>query len=436
MDRNILGELFFGARAQSIFRLGWIGLPTLLLNACVSGVIVGTPKIVTATPAPTQIVVEDIVDEAPEELPTVPPVTATPEATQPATSEPTVEPTAMLPTATPTPDAVLQMVLLSTDDSLTDSSLAALSHSGALELSTTYDIDYQRLIVTDASDDFDTLTIAGNDVIVVVGEDLSIATRRAARKHPDLLFVGVGQESFGNLPANYILLGGDGTRHDQLGFVAGVMAGLATQGRIVGALTPADTLAGRKYAGGFERGLRLTCGDCDYWPVQEHDYSEPEAGRDAFRNLERVRIDTLFAAPGPAGESALRAAARAGLWVIGTERDQSATLMTLTIRLTRCTPQISTCLFNSTTSSLVAQILHSPIFRADNALIGVIVALQGDNPPDEPIPFSYSNGTMGLAPSNSSGLTPAELKIVEDIIERLESGQLGTGIDPLTGDGV
>ncbi len=151
MDRNILGKLSFGARAQSIFRLGWIGLLPLFLNACMSGVIVGPPKIVTATPAPTQIVVEDIVDEAPGELPTVPPFTATPEATQPATSVPTVEPTATQPTATATPDTVLQMVLLSTDDSLTDSSLAALSHSGALELSTTYNIDYQRMIVTDTS---------------------------------------------------------------------------------------------------------------------------------------------------------------------------------------------------------------------------------------------------------------------------------------------
>ncbi len=255
-------------------------------------------------------------------------------------------------------------------------------------------------------------------MIVVVGEDLSIATRRAARKYPDLLFVGVGQESFGNLPANYILLGGDGTRHDQLGFVAGAIAGLATQGRIVGALTPADTLAGRKYAGGFERGLRLTCGDCDYWPVKKHEYSDPDVGTDAFRTLERARIDTLFAAPGPAGESALRAAARSGLWVIGTEHDQSATL------------------FSSATSGPAAQILHSPIFRADNALIGVIVALLGDNLPDEPIPFSYSNSTMGLAPSNRTGLTPAEIKILEDIVERLESGQLGTGIDPLTGEGV
>ena len=422
MDRNILDKLFFGARAKGIFRLGWIGLPALLLSACMSGVIVGTPKIITATPVPTQIIVEvdvdAVVEAVSEELPTVPPFTATPEATQPATSEPTIEPTATLPTATPTPDTVLQMALLTADDSITDLSLAALSHSGALELSATYNIDYQRLIVTDASDDLDALALAGNDVIVVVGEELSIATRRAARNHLDLLFVGVGQETFGNLPANYILLGGDGTRHDQLGFVAGAMAGLATQGRIVGALTPANSLAGRKYAGGFERGLRLTCGDCDYWPVEERDYSDPEVGTAACRRLERARIDTLFAAPGPAGEAALRAAARAGLWVIGTERDQSATL------------------FSSATSAAAAQILHSPIFRADSALIGVIVALMGDNLPDEPIPFSYSNGTMGLALSNSAGLTPAEIKIVEDIVERLESGQLGTGIDPLTGDGI
>ena len=418
MDRNRLDELFFGARSQGFFRLGWIWLAALLLNACVSGVIVGTPIIVTATPVATQIIDEEIVETISEALPTVPPFTATPEATQPTTSEPIVETTATLPTATPTPETALQMVLLTSDDSITDSSLAALSHSGALELSATYDIDYQRVVVIDASDDLDALALAGNDVIVVVGEDLSSATRRAARKHPDIFFVGVGQESFGNLPANYILLGGDGTRHDQLGFVAGAMAGLATQRRIVGALTPADTLAGRKYAGGFERGLRLTCGDCEFWPVEERDYSDPEVGTAAFRSLERARIDTLFAAPGPAGEAALRAAARAGMWVIGTERDQSMTL------------------FSSAASPPAAQILNSPILRADSALIGVIVALLGDNLPDEPIPFSYSNGTMGLAPSNGTGLTPAEIKIVEDIVERLASGQLGTGIGPLTGEGV
>ncbi|MFQ5409688.1 MAG: BMP family ABC transporter substrate-binding protein [Anaerolineales bacterium] len=392
------------ARGSVGFALVTLGsAAALTLAGCIASVVVETPTAVTPQPAATATT-RSVASPAPPRPTSTPP-------------SPTIEPSET-PTATATAAPAFRVVLITADNAEGDSSVGALSHAGALAAAAEGSFEYERSVTRDAPAALARYASSGANVVAVAGNEFTDDTLRAARDFPDVIFVGVDQQGAAPQPANYVQLGGPGTRYDQLGFVAGAMAGLATETEIVGALTPNEGLIARNYAAGFIHGVRLTCGVCEYWTTEEQAYDLAAGGQEAVERLQRVRADVLFAAPGPAGDAAQRAAAAAGMWVVGAERDQFVAL------------------FDSGAVTGAEMVLPSPILRPDVVLAAVLDTLATGALPDSPLPFSYSNGAMGLAATSTGGLTLAEMRIIEDILARLESGQLGTGVDPLTGEDV
>jgi hypothetical protein len=99
-------------------------------------------------------------------------------------------------------------------------------------------------------------------------------------------------------------------RHDQAGFLAGVMTGLASQTGWVGQVTDTGGLDEQAYGAGFAQGLLWGCPKCMLISQIAADMT-----LDKFR---ANTVDAVFLVPGPAAEKAANILAGGGLpmvWV-------------------------------------------------------------------------------------------------------------------------
>lgn len=250
----------------------------------------------------------------------------------------------------------------------------------------------------------------GHKLIVVAGADLAEAARRAAQAHPEVTFVGVDQPADDAL-ANYYTLGGPGDRLDQEGFLAGALAGYVTKQRVVGIVVLANTLESKLYANGFTHGLRYACGDCKLWTIELQSATDLETGAGTADRLKNVNVDVMFAAAGEAGDAGIEAAAAQGMWVIGAGQDYALTL-----------------------PSAADRVLGSVLRRPDLTLPSLITGLLSGAPPARSLPFDLANGNLTLAPAFGPDVSPAVVRLMDDLTQQLASGLLDTGVDPATGE--
>ena len=170
------------------------------------------------------------------------------------------------------------------------------------------------------------LAEAGAPVVVADGAALEAATRAAAEAFPNTYFIGVNHAGAEPALDNLLTLGGGDAREDQLGFVAGALGGLLTEGDIVTAIGYPATPQGLKYRNGFLHGIRFTCSRCRVDFIDSVDQtSDAAAVAERARMNANLSSDVVFAAAGPAGLQGLQAAAEQGAWVIGVDPADAAT---------------------------------------------------------------------------------------------------------------
>lgn len=169
----------------------------------------------------------------------------------------------------------------------------------------------------------------GYDVIVTTGTGLRDETLHAADLYPDSVFIGMDQpqeETRTNLiPVTF--------PEDQMGFLAGSLAAQLTQTRVVGAACETSGLGSMwRYCEGFRAGV-LSADQSIKVMVQYRDdgnrdklFIDEAWGETTAQYLIRHGADVIFAAGGATGQGVIRAAAEAGVYAIGAERDQAAAL--------------------------------------------------------------------------------------------------------------
>jgi basic membrane protein A and related proteins len=169
----------------------------------------------------------------------------------------------------------------------------------------------------------------GFDVIITSGVGLQDETLHAADLYPASVFVGINQpheESRPNLIAVTF-------PEDQMGFMAGALAARLTKTGVVAAVCETSGISSMwRYCEGFRAGAKYIdenirvlimyrdSGDREKLFVDEA-WGYDNAGNLIFRGA-----DVVFAAGGATSQGALRAASDAGVYAIGTERDQAAVL--------------------------------------------------------------------------------------------------------------
>ena len=165
--------------------------------------------------------------------------------------------------------------------------------------------------------DVQSLAQAGAVLVVADGADYEAATRAAAAAFPAIYFVGLNMAGPDAPLPNLLTLGGPNPREDQAGFAAGMVAGYVTEVQAVTAIANTATVAGLKYRNGFLHGVRYTCPRCQIFFIDLTDENATQYAAEQARFAALNTSDVVFAAAGAAGWAGLRAAAEAGVWVIG-----------------------------------------------------------------------------------------------------------------------
>jgi hypothetical protein len=159
-------------------------------------------------------------------------------------------------------------------------------------------------------------------LVVALPPDPGLAALSGAAPQVQFLAVGVT-----GLPAasNLSVIGPQGRRPDQEGFMAGVVAAMTTFDWRVGALSVSDTPVGKAYRSGFMRGAVYFCGLClpYYGPIVDYPlYAEAPAGASAAEWQAAVQIladsavDTLYVSPAVTDSAAWDALAQTDMLLI------------------------------------------------------------------------------------------------------------------------
>lgn len=262
------------------------------------------------------------------------------------------------------------------------------------------------------------LVASGLGVLVADGAEFEAVAREAANQNSQLYVVGVGHSGRdGDLP-NLLALGGPATREDQLAFMAGLVAGHLTEGKIVTAIANTATAVGLKYRNGFLHGVRYACSRCRIDFIDLTDESATAFAAERAQLNASLSSDVVFAAAGEAGRSGLRAAAGAGAWVIGAGGDAYVDV------------------FGSGAEAGADQVVTSVYFDLGAVVQAALEGYAAGAPPAGVQPPAAANGAVFVTPYRVGEEVLSELdrREIEAALARLADGSLETGIDPLTGN--
>lgn len=191
-------------------------------------------------------------------------------------------------------------------------------------------------------------------------------------------------------------VGEPGARHDQAGFLAGVMVGLAGETGWVGLVEETGGPFAAIYKGGFEHGLRYGCPKCRLVSLLAS-----EATADGFRVQ---GVEVVFVPPGPlAAEVAARLAA-GGLWLVWIGDNPIENAM------------------------LAGRVVFAP----DDLVLAALESLVAGEP-GAAWPYSIENGGILLADVDPEAISPGRQRRLHEAYDAVAAGNLDIGIDPLTG---
>jgi len=262
------------------------------------------------------------------------------------------------------------------------------------------------------------LVAQGIAILVADGPEFEAAAREAALADPALYVINIGHTGTEPDLPNLLALGGPLSREDQLGFMAGVVTGYLTEGRVVTAIANPTTALGAKYRNGYLHGVRYACSRCrvDFIDLADENATAFAAERAALNA--QLSSDVAFSAAWPAGEAGLQAAAGVGAWVVGAGDD------------------LFVSVFENGASPGADRVVTSVYFDAGAAVHTALAGYVAGIPPAGAQPLSALNGAVALAPYRVSEDVLSELdrQEIAAVLARLADGSLDTGINPLTGD--
>lgn len=247
----------------------------------------------------------------------------------------------------------------------------------------------------------------GYDVIVTVGFALGQATADAAKKYPDIKFIGVDQFQAETIPN----LAGLIFPEDKAGFLAGALAAQLSQSGTIAAVLGTDLVPPVvAFKEGYEAGARYINPDINlistYHPGGlDVAFVDPEWGAATAKQAIDQGADVVFGAGGKTGNGALiEVASHEGVYCIGVDTDQWGTV-----------PEAHPCLVSS-----AMKLITPGVFDL------VEMAKNGD------FPSGNFVGETGLAPFHDfdSKIPQAVKDKLAEIDKGLRDGSISTGYTP------
>jgi basic membrane lipoprotein Med (substrate-binding protein (PBP1-ABC) superfamily) len=284
----------------------------------------------------------------------------------------------------------------------------------------TSDADYGPLIQAFIDQDF--------DVIVATGFNLVPATAAAAKANPDIWFIGVDHapciNATGDVDPTFADCSGDlgvllpkyiaiNYAEDQAGYLAGIVAGLATKSNTIGSIGGVS-LCGPciRYMQGYELGAKSVNPDVVVKSafVSDSDFRVGFADQAAGKTFgdqfitQNKGIDVLFQVAGLTGNGIIDSACAANINAVGVDVDQHESY-----------PASAACILTSAEKHLAVSVSDSIVGIADGTAKGGLTF------------FNAKNDGIGIAP-----FYDAESKLGADTQAKLDEALAGMKAGTLT----
>jgi basic membrane protein A len=204
-------------------------------------------------------------------------------------------------------------------------------------------------------------------------------------------------------------------RSEEVGYLAGTLAGMMSQSNIIGDLGGMEIPPVTAFVYGYANGAQCANPEVTTIISYTNDFSNPDLGAEYAQGMISQGADVIFAAAGATGSGALITTTQAGLWAIGVDTDQFYTV------------------FMSGTIPGADYLLSSAMKRYDNAVYYTISDTVAGAFSPGLVVYDLADGGVGLAPFHE-----AENSIPPKVIEQLDwvtRGLIGGVLEPLNPDG-
>jgi basic membrane protein A and related proteins len=369
--------------------------------------------------------------------------TATPTQAPTPTAAASTAPTATPAAATPTPVAsptfaqnpTLKIGVVTDVGTVDDKNFNQFSYEGAVAGAADIGAVKPAVVVpnssTDYAPDINGFVSQGYQVIVTVGFNLTNDTINAAKKNPNIWFIGVDQAPLcitaAGDPDTTFKCAGDPAvllphfiaikfEEDQAGYLAGIVAaGVSAAGK-VGAIGGINQVPGVvRYIQGFVLGAKSVNPNItvDTGYVSSSDFTKAfndPAGGKAFaaQFISQKGDDVMFQVAGKTGNGILQAACSAGIVGIGVDVDQYLSLSAATDPTYKC-------------------IVTSAEKHLSNAVETSIQQIAANTAKGGNVLYNAVNGGIGVAPFTSSTNVPANIQTaVQTALAAMQAGTLTT----------
>ncbi|MGD2048625.1 MAG: BMP family ABC transporter substrate-binding protein [Chloroflexota bacterium] len=158
-----------------------------------------------------------------------------------------------------------------------------------------------------------------NDLVLGLAIDAELLLS-LAEEFPDQLFGAPSDVFADSLPANVAAFQID--VHES-SFLAGIVAGMMTETKTVGAVVGGDAPALNQFFWGYKQGVLEVCPDCEVLvSYLGFDFSNPTLGLETALSQYEEGADIIFQIAGRSGEGVLEAANQSGNFAIGVDSNQ------------------------------------------------------------------------------------------------------------------
>ena len=268
--------------------------------------------------------------------------------------------------------------------------------------------DYEKNIDAFVSDKY--------DLIVAVGFLMGDATAKKAKQYPDQKFAIIDNAYFPEKAGDPDPYAGDLKNvtslmfaEDQVGYLAGVLAGCMTQSGTVCTVSGMEIPPVQRYVIGYQAGAKSQRPDIKTPNVYIPSFTDPAKGKETGASMIGQGCDVVFGVGGNTGNGGLLAASQGGKMAIGVDVDQYLTY-----------PEVK------------ASLISSAMKNVDVSVYNAIKAAQAGTLKGGINLSDINNGGIGLAPYHDwdSKISQKCKDAVQAAMDGLKSGKVQTGYKP------
>jgi basic membrane protein A len=247
-----------------------------------------------------------------------------------------------------------------------------------------------------------------NDLCIAVGFTMADATltKAAANSGTDFAIVDFSWETY---PSN---LRGMVFASDEVGYLAGTLAGMMTVSDVIGAVGGMPIPPVDNFIDAYKHAAQCINPDVTVLISYTGTFVDPDLGAQAAQDMMAQNADVIFGVGGKTGEGAILTATQSGVWGIGVDMDQWISL------------------FLSGTVSGSDKLLTSAMKRIDNAVFDTISDVVSDTFTSGTVSYDLAVDGVGLAPFHEAD--PYVSQRVRGALQRVTKGIIWGIIDPLT----